>query len=297
MDFLTYTERLMATHSNMARRELIGKSIENRDMNVYTIHAPGAYNSSKPALWINAAQHAREWLTPPTAIYSIEKFLTTYLTDPQVKRLLDAINIFYLPFTNPDGYVFTWTGNRMWRKNRRRNANGSFGVDINRNWRSGFGGPGSSNVPSSETYRGPSALSEPESKCISDYLLRHPQIKAGYDVHSYSQLMLRPWGKSNTPAPDEPRLQALGKKMSDAILAVHRVPYRNIRSTELYPASGIMCDEFYEYHRMMGYTVELRPAGAFGGGFAPPPSQILPTAEENWKAIQILAEYVRTGQI
>lgn len=296
-DFQAYYTRLFSQHSNMVEKETIGKTIENRDMVVYTIHAPGAYNSSKPALWINAAQHCREWITLPSALYSVEQFITKYQSDPQVKQILDKINIYYLPLVNIDGYAFTWSGNRMWRKNRRRNSNGSFGVDLNRNWRSGFGGPGSSNSPSSETYRGPSALSEPETKSISEFLTKHPQIKAGYDFHSYSQLMLRPWGKTNQPSPDETKLAALGGKMCDAIRSVHRINYQNIRSSGLYPASGIMCDEFYEYHKQMGYTVELRPTQFGGGGFNPNPSQILPTAEENWKALLVLAEFVRTGNI
>lgn len=292
-----YITRLFSRHSSMVSKESIGKSLENREMTVYKIHSPGSYNNSKPALWINAMQHAREWITTPSAIYSIEQFLSKYNSDPQVKQILDKINIYYLPIVNPDGFVFTWTNNRMWRKNRRRNNGGTFGVDLNRNWRSGFGGQGSSGSPGSETYRGTAALSEPETSNISKFLTRHPQIKAGYDFHAYSQLMLRPWGKSTSPSPDENKLAALGGKMCDAIRSVHRVNYQNIRSSGLYPASGIMCDEFYEYHKQMGYTVELRPTQWGGGGFNPPPTQILPTAEENWKALLVLAEYVKTGNI
>jgi len=292
-----YMANLESTHKSMVLSQGIGSSLENRTMKVYTIHSPGALNPNKPALWINAAQHCREWISPPVAMYAINQFVTTYNTSAEVKRILDGINIFYLPVVNPDGYLFTWNGNRMWRKNRRLNSDRSYGVDLNRNWRSGFGGPGSSGVPSSETYRGPRALSEPESSNLSAFLAKHPQIKAGIDFHSYSQLNLRPWGKSTQPSPDETKLAALGKKMTDAILSVHRLAYQNIRSTQLYPASGILCDEFYESHKMAGYTIELRPTQFGGGGFAPPPSQILPTAQENWKAVLVLAEYVRTGNL
>jgi len=296
-DIMAYINNLRTTFANMMKKETIGKTLEGKDMEVYTIHAPGAINITKPALWINAMQHCREWLTPPTALFSIEKFLRSYSTDPQVKRLLDSINIFYLPVLNVDGYLFTWNGSRMWRKNRRRNANGSFGVDLNRNWRSGFGGEGSSGVPSSETYRGTHALSEPETENISKFMIRHPQIRGSIDFHSYSQLNLRPWGKSRNPSPDETKLTALGKKMVDGIASVHRKAYQNIRSSGLYPASGIACDEFYENHKQMAYTIELRPTQFGGGGFAPPPTEILPTAQENWPAVLAVAEYVRTGEI
>jgi carboxypeptidase A5 len=292
-----YIARLEDKHPEMMKKEVIGQSLENRTLTVYTIHAPGAFDSAKPALWINACQHAREWISPPTALYSVMKLLTGYENDPQVKAILDKINVFYLPFVNPDGYVHTWAGSRMWRKNRRVENGRVVGVDLNRNWRSGFGGPGSSGSPGSETYRGPRALSEPESAAVSRFLTKHTEIKAGVDFHAYSQLNLRPWGKQNGPSPDEAKLQALGKKMTDAIASVHRMQYQNIRSAGLYLASGILCDEFYENHKQMGYTIELRPTQFGGGGFSLPPQFILPTIEENYKAILAIADYVRTGNI
>jgi hypothetical protein len=292
-----YLARLQDKYPNMIAKVEIGKTIENRTLSVYHIHAPRDISvKGKPALWINAAQHCREWISPPVGLWAISNFLSGYSTNERIKSILDKIDIFYLPIVNEDGYVHTWGASRMHRKNKRVNSGGSLGVDLNRNWLSGFGGEGSSNVPSSEIYRGPHALSEPETKCISDFLKRHTQIKAGIDFHAYSQLNLRPWGKSRNPSPDETKLAALGKKMTDAIQSVHRINYQNIRSSGLYPASGIMCDEFYENHKMAGYTIELRPANQFGGGFALPPQWIIPTAQENFQAVLALAEYVRDGQ-
>jgi len=289
-----YLENLRETHANMVEKDTIGETFEKRPITVYTVHAPGAFNSSKPALWVNTAQHAREWIAPPVGNYFFMKLLTTYRTDPEVKQILDAINVFYLPIVNIDGYLHTWAGNRMHRKNRRPPN----GVDLNRNWRSGFGGGGSSSVPSSETYRGTHALSEPETKAISDFLIKHPQIKAGLDWHSYSQLNLRSWGKNRTATPDEERLlKPLGLKMVEAIKSTHGVTYQNIMSYQLYIASGTLTDEFYENHKMAGYTIELRPTQFGRGGFAPPPSEILPTCEENYKAGLVLANYVRTGRV
>jgi len=279
------------THSRACYPALIQRA------GLFALNAPGAFNANKPALWINAGQHAREWVTHPVGLFAITKFLSLYETDPQVKALLDKINVFYQPCVNPDGFAFTWAGSRMWRKNRRGENGRIHGVDLNRNWRSGFGGPGSSGSPSSETYRGTRALSEPETLAISQFLTKHTQIKASIDFHAYSQLNLRPWGKQSGPSPDEPKLTALGKKMCDAIHSVHRVTYQNIRSAGLYLASGIMCDEFYENHKHMGYTIELRPTQFGGGGFILPPQFILPTAEENWKAVLVAAEYVKTGNV
>jgi carboxypeptidase A5 len=290
-----YLEQLRETHRNMVIKEVIGETIEKRQIIIYKIHSPGAYDDKKPALFINCAQHAREWIAPPVGNYIFLKLLSTYNSDPRVKAILDAINVFYVPIVNIDGFLYTQQ-NRMWRKNRRLISGSTYGVDLNRNWKSGFGGAGSSNVPSSETYRGTAALSEPESRAMSNFMNKHPQIKAGIDFHSYSQLNLRPWGKSYSASPDEAKLRGLGLKMVDAIKAVHGVSYQNIPASGLYIASGILCDEFYENHKAMGYTIELRPTQFGGGGFAPPPSQILPTVQENWAATLALADYVRTGQ-
>jgi carboxypeptidase T len=80
--------------------------------------------------------------------------------------------------------------------------------------------------------------------------------------------------------------------MVDAIASVHRVRYENIKSSQLYVASGIVGDDFYESFKLDGYTIECRPGRFGGGGFAPPPAQILPTAQENYKAVLVIMEHV-----
>jgi len=290
-DNVNYYKKIASDYPRMVELDVIGKSIEGRDINVLRIHSPGTYDPSKPSFYVQSLQHAREWVSGPTSQYFVSQLLKTYNSDPRAKRLLDKINIHWVPILNHDGFRFTHTSTRMWRKNRRDNGNRVFGVDLNRNWGSGFGGPGSSGTPSSDTYRGTAAYSEPETKAVDTYLKKYAgQFKVALDIHSYSQLNLRPWGKQNAPSPDESRLQGLGQKMVDAMRAVHRVNYRNIRAVELYIASGLASDDWYENHKLTAYTIELRPADAFGGGFALPAAQILPCAEENYAAILTLAE-------
>src|SRR5437660_6591576 len=107
---------------------------------------------------------------------------------------------------NPDGHAFTRTEqkNRLWRKNRRKNADGSFGVDPNRNYGYMWGildVPTSSHVPSDETYVGPRAFSEPESQAIRN-LIATERFSGLITYHSYSQLILFPWGYTATPLAD-----------------------------------------------------------------------------------------------
>jgi hypothetical protein len=108
-------------------------------------------------------------------------------------------------------------GARFWRKNRRKNPGGSFGVDLNRNWDDHWSEYGASSYEFSNTYHGPSPFSEPETKAVSDFILSKNNRVAGIDFHSYSQLILRSWGYKWDDSPNEVVLKELGAAMADAV--------------------------------------------------------------------------------
>jgi len=196
---------------------------------------------------------------------------------------------FYIvPSFNPDGYEYSWTNNRLWRKNRRNNGGGAFGVDINRNFSKGWGlNSGSSGSPSSDTYRGPSAFSERESAALRDFMNTMPPIDAMIDFHSYGQHVLYPWGYTETPAPGDAWLAATGTAMEHAIEGVWGSSYDSGQtSTTLYLVSGKGPDYIYDRWNTAAYTIELRDTGEFG--FLLPEDQILPTAQEAWAGVQEL---------
>jgi len=257
---------------------ILGKTFEGRDMLALRIHSPGIYNSSKDGFWFESNIHAREWISPATTLFILNELLQNY---NQTKDIFDKFNLHYLPVLNVDGYIYTHTTNRLWRKNRR----GGYGVDLNRNWKSGFGGPGSSGVRSSETYRGEFALSEPEVKNIADYLDKNPKIKSGIDFHSYSQFILRPWAKNNSLIPEEIRYRNIGEKMKNEIKKVDNQDYRNMRAFEMYVASGYATDHWYEFNKMIAFLIELRPKSQLEGGFILPPRFIIPTGRESFSAL------------
>lgn len=97
--------------------------------------------ASKPAVLFNSCQHAREWVSPMTTMYIATQLLCQYGSDPEVTALMDAVEFLIVPIVNPDGYLHSWGPNRMWRKNRRDNGGGDWGVDLNRNWSVDWGGP------------------------------------------------------------------------------------------------------------------------------------------------------------
>lgn len=118
----------------------IGQSIEGRE--IWMLHITGAGAGPKPAVFYHGLQHCREWITGPMVMYIADYLVNNYDTDPCIKSLLDSTDFYLAPCVNPDGYVHTWPPDdvRLWRKNRRNNGDGTFGVDLNRNWAYGWGG-------------------------------------------------------------------------------------------------------------------------------------------------------------
>jgi len=285
----TWLAGLVATYPDLCSISSIGNSVEGRPIKVLRISGPRT--GTKPAVFYHAGIHAREWIGPPVVAYLAKYLVTNYRVDPGVTNLVDHTEFYLCLTVNPDGYNYTWTTNRLWRKNRRNNGS-CYGVDCNRNWALGWGGGGSSSYPCDETYRGPSAFSEPETQALSNFIIAHPNIRAYMDYHSYSQLLMWPYGYANTlpPEPDRTTFDTLGQEMQALLYGVHGVFYEQgpIYST-IYQASGGSVDWVYGAQDRFGFTIELRDTGTYG--FELPPAQILPTCEENLPALLRLSQF------
>ena len=146
-------------------------------------------DEDEPALLMVAEHHARELNTPVIVLKAAERLLKAYTTDPVLKRVVDSREIYFVPCVNPDGTDYVWTNDNLWRKNRRNNGGGSFGVDNNRNYPFLWGRCGSSTRTRSQTYRGPSAGSEPENKTMMAlHRMIRPEIYI--DFHSFGREVL-----------------------------------------------------------------------------------------------------------
>lgn len=272
-------------------RQQFATSWNGRALWAYKFLRPdGARNPDKSVV-VTCGIHAREWITPPLGMYIMDQLIKGFFTrSPFTPRIPPGTAFYFVPVINPDGYEYCWTNNRMWRKNRRNNG-GSFGVDLNRNYSKAWGGAGSSGTPSSETYRGPSAFSEPELSGFRDFLGTIPPVKAFVDFHSYGQLILWPWSYTTTTAPGNSWLQSTGNAMKQAISAATGFNYTAGQgSTTLYIASGSSKDYFYDRFDCPSYTIEVRDTGQTG--FLLPADQILPTQIENWAAFQELVAHM-----
>lgn len=271
----------------------LGLSIENRKIMAIKISDNVNMEEDEPEILIIGGHHAREWISIDVPFLITKHLLENYSDDTKIQSLINGGEIWIIPLLNPDGHQYSVTNNRLWRKNRRNNGDGSYGVDLNRNYSYQWGGPGSSGDTYSETYRGTAAFSEPETKVIRDLANEH-NFLAMISYHNYSQLVLFPWGYTSTPAPDEALLDQLATTMADSIFDVHGVKYIPEQSSYLYLASGDATDWLYGETRTPSYTIELRPKSS-SPGFELPESEIQPTFEENLPAVLFLIEWTQNA--
>uniref|UniRef100_A0ACB8FMV4 Carbamoyl-phosphate synthase (Glutamine-hydrolyzing) cpa2 n=1 Tax=Sphaerodactylus townsendi TaxID=933632 RepID=A0ACB8FMV4_9SAUR len=286
----TAMDDIAAQYPQLVSKIQIGESYEKRPLNVLKFSTGGR---NRPAIWIDAGIHAREWVTQATALWTANKIACDYGHDPGLTSVLNTMDIFLLPVANPDGYVFSHTKNRMWRKTRSKVPGSScVGVDPNRNWDAGFGGPGASKNPCSDSYHGPSPNSEVEVRSIVDFVKNHGNIKAFISIHSYSQLMMYPYGYKCSNPKDYKELDEVVKMATGALTSLYGTQYKvGPICSVIYQASGGSIDWSYDYGIKYSFAFELRDTGRHG--FLLPADQIIPTAEETWLALKTTMEYVR----
>ncbi|RME27072.1 MAG: hypothetical protein D6800_05505, partial [Candidatus Zixiibacteriota bacterium] len=202
-------DTLIANHPSIVSNKVsLGLTIEGRPMWAFKISDnPNVDEAGEPEILFTAAIHAREVITPEVLLYYANYLVSNYATDPNVQSLVDNREIWFVPVVNPDGYyhneVTNPGGGGLWRKNRRDNGDGTFGVDLNRNYgyHWGYDNIGSSPNTSSETYRGTGPFSEPETQNMKAFIESHEFVITVY-YHSYSDLVLWPWGYQRLYTPD-----------------------------------------------------------------------------------------------
>jgi len=294
-EFDSFLDTLAKQYPDLVTKITIGKTVEGRAIN--GIRITSNKNTNKVGIVYNGGQHAREWISPMTNAYIANQLVTLYDKDEFITSLVDRIEWSIIPIVNRDGYVYTWTTNRMWRKNRRVNKDswaGCIGVDNNRNWDFHWNEGGSSPNTCDDAYMGPSAFSEPEETSLALYIKSRGNVLGYIDFHSYSQLWMTPWGYTSALPQNYPDLLQAAKECVTALESVYGTKYQygNIANT-IYPASGSSVDwTFGVANVTYSFAVELRDTGRYG--FVLPPSEIVPTGEETFAAVKAMARYILT---
>lgn len=273
----------------------VARSYEGRT--IFGIHLWGSGGKgSKPAVYFHGTVHAREWISPMVVEYLTYQLINGYGTDSVVNQMLDKYDFYIIPFVNPDGFIFSQTSNRLWRKNRQpRSGTSCVGTDINRNWPFKWDVPGGASTnPCSQTYKGESPADAPEMTGLLQFtetLTNGRGIKLYIDWHSYGQYILLPWGYDCSLEPPNPTYQfSLARETSETIRRQfgRRFTYGSSCAT-LYATTGDSTDYMTGTAKAdLAWTLELRPSSPLGGGFVLPPDQILPSSVEQWEAMKYL---------
>jgi carboxypeptidase T len=290
---------LVAAHPNLATVTQFGTSYEGRALRVIKISDNVATDEPETEVLFSAHQHAREHLTVEMALYLAHLLVDNYGTDSRITNLVNTREIWIMPDLNPDGgeYDIATGSYRSWRKNRQPNSGSSaVGTDPNRNWAYNWGCcGGSSGSTSSETYRGPSAESAPEVRAAANFVRGRvvggvQQIKSNIDFHTYSELVLWPYGYTfDDTAPgmtqdDHDAFAALGQNMASTN------NYTPQQASDLYITDGSIDDWLWGVYKIFSYTFEMYPVGS-SPGFYPPDEQIVPQTTRNREAVLRFLEY------
>ncbi|XP_015522425.1 carboxypeptidase B [Neodiprion lecontei] len=283
-DITGYLDYLAQTFPDLCSVMTIGNSVEGRPLKVLRISNG---NAKAPALWIDGGIHAREWISPAAVTYIIN-----YLVENSEELEEDY---YILPVVNPDGYEYTFRGDRLWRKNRANPEKGGvcIGADLNRNFGYRWGGQGASKQPCREIFAGTAPFSEPETKAIESFFATSAaNFKAYLTFHSYGQYILYPWGYDKRVPPDYADLERVGKQAAAAMKSAGgagSVYTVGNSASLLYPASGGADDWAKAIHKIKyPYTIELRDQGRHG--FILPAQYIIPTAKEALAGVQVIAK-------
>lgn len=227
----------------------IGKSLEGRDIWALKISDNAIERElEEPVHLFNSMHHAREVMSPEVGLDIIEYLLGNYDTDAKVAKWVDNNEIWVMPMFNVDGNNKMWNEDSWWRKNTR----GGYGVDINRNYPTGWGScRGSSGWRSSQTYRGEAPASEPETQVMMAFI---EDIRPVFDIsyHSYSELVIYPYGCGPKRTSTKEVVEKIGKEIAGLLDYTPGTAWET-----LYNADGGDIDWMYEAFQVIPYVIEL----------------------------------------
>lgn len=259
----------------------IGKSLEGRDIWAIKISDNAKTDELEPVIFYNSMHHAREIMTPEVGWDIVETLTEGYGSDDKITAWVDRNEIWVIPMFNVDGNNKVWGGSSMWRKNTR----GGYGVDINRNYPEGWNScNGSSGSRWSQTYRGPRAASEPETQAMMNFV---SEIKPVFSIsyHSYSELVLYPYGCQGQKTETHEIIAKIGKKMGEVLDYTAGTPWEI-----LYGVDGGDIDWFYKVEQVIPFVIEVSSRSE---GFQPRYSQWRDkTVERNKAGWQLLLDRI-----
>jgi len=211
---VAFFKKAQQSHPNLFQVENIGTTWEEREIIAVSITKNVSNAAQKPALFYTGTIHAREWIGIELSL-SFAKYILEHIEyDPQLNTILDKTTLYMVPCANPDGFEYSRNHFSFWRKNRRKNPDGSFGVDLNRNFNIGYA---PSKNYTSNVYSGPEPFSEPETSALRDFFLAHNNITIALDYHSQGNVFFPAHNFIHEDAEDAVDLNLLASNMAEEI--------------------------------------------------------------------------------
>ncbi|KAM8904097.1 carboxypeptidase B2 [Spinachia spinachia] len=287
-DIFYWMNRTQQDNPTTVKVILLGSSYEKRPLYALKLSLNNSLN--KKAMWIDCGIHAREWISPAFCLWFVQYALAFYKINQDITDILDNMDVYILPVMNPDGYQYTWTTNRMWRKNRSFSKNSNcIGVDLNRNFDANWCTEGASDEPCTEIYCGAYPESEPESQAVADFLRSHKDsVQLYLSIHSYSQMLLFPYSCTLDEAENHKDLLEMVKEAAQVIRRHYRSIYKyGSGAKTIYLAPGGSDDWAYKLGIKYSFTFELQDRGQYG--FLLPPFHISRACNEALIAVKTIA--------
>ncbi len=251
---LEFLDNMASKYPNMVSVQTIGQTWEQREIKLAIITSDIKNEAKKPALLYTGTVHAREWVGHELSFVFIEYILTNYDINPNVKQILDKNTIYIVPCLNPDGFVYSRKHYSFWRKNRRDNKDGTYGVDLNRNFSIGYE---KSNDTSSNEYGGPEAFSEPETKAIKKFVDSHKNITIALDYHSQGNVFFQEHSFNHENELNGTDLNTMCANMN---YEIHKITSRKYGIHRGKPPQQIVSGSGREYYYSLGilsFVVEV----------------------------------------
>ncbi|XP_017066719.1 carboxypeptidase B-like [Drosophila eugracilis] len=300
-DYTTYNEvmeylnQLALTYSDRVTLKDMGRTYESRSL-VVAIITNGDGRPGKRVIFLDAALHAREWMTPITALYVIQKLVVEFEDNSD---LLKDFDWHIMPLANPDGYEFSRNTERYWRNTRTPNGGLCFGTNLNRNFDVGWGiGFPNLKDPCHESYAGSAPFSEVEARTVRDIMHNLVESKRAtmyLSLHTANRTVFYPWVYDTAPVPNQEEHKEVAKYVSQRVLERTGSVIRSMQASEYFITfGGTSMDYAYHVGFPLSFVFELSGTGRdhVEYMFFPPTSEIPRIVEESWTGIRAFAEKV-----
>lgn len=301
-----WIQLLQETYPEVLLVEDIGETYEGRPLRVVhlSVQDDSVDHQDKKTVVVSGGVHAREWISVLTVLYSIYGMLRHYEENPHDSKTLAKLDFLFFPVLNPDGYEYSWTTDRLWRKNRQGTSSSKcFGIDIDHTF--DYHWTRSLDSPCGEEYSGEGPFEALELRAWRNYLNKtnHEHKIYGYvDIHSYGQEILYPYAYSCKDVPkDQENLIELAFGISKAIRLSSGKYYAVSpacidRDSDLLPdlGAGTALDYMYHQHAYWAYQLKLRDGGSHG--FLLPDKYIIPVGEETVEGFKYFCKFILSDE-